>query len=58
MALDLVDTVVQNTKESEEGKTELKIDCHKVWELLKLERLKSSQLAWDGGSNVRRIIEL
>ena len=56
--LDLVDTVVQNMKESEEGKIVTNMDCHKVWELLKLETLKASQLTGDSGSIISGTIEL
>ena len=43
-ALDLVDTVSKNTKGGKEGKIVMHLDCSKVWELLKLETLKASQI--------------
>ena len=58
IVLDLVDAVVQNVKEDEEGKIVINIDCWKVWESLTSETLKLSQLTGDGGSIISRIIEL
>ena len=57
IALDLVVTVVQNVKESEEVKILMNMDCQKVWELLTLETFKVSQLSGVGGSIISRIME-
>ena len=42
----------------DEGKIKAYADCREVWELLTADKLKSSQFAGDGGSIIRKIIEL
>ena len=56
--LDLVYTVVQNMKETEEGKIVINMDCRKVWWLLTLETFKASPIEGYDGSIIIRIIEL
>ena len=42
IVLYLVYVVVENVKEYEEGKITTRMECHKAWELLTSEKLKTS----------------
>ena len=42
----------------DESKIKVHEDCYKGWEFLTADKLKSIQFAGDGGSIIRKIIEL
>ena len=56
--LDLVTMVVKNVVANEHGRLKVQTDCKVVCDLLVSERTKSSQLILDGGSAIRKIIEI
>ena len=56
--LDLVEIVVSNIKYVEEGRIKVHMDCKKVWELLTVDSLKSSQHVGDGGAIISKMIAL
>ena len=58
ITLNFVETVVWNMRGYDDGKIKEHADCCKVSESLTADKLKASQFAGDGGSIVRKIIEL
>ena len=56
--LDLLNTVVGDAKNIEEGRFIVCMDCRKVWELLIADTLKVIQHAGDGKAIIGKTLEL
>ena len=56
--LALVKVVESNMRGCEEGKIKTHMHCKKAWEMATSDSLKASQLAGNGGSIIRKILEV
>ena len=58
MVLELIQAIVKNAKQLDQGSIKIHVDCEKVWEMLTEDLLKASCYAGDGGSFISKIREL